>query len=65
MVTSTLVFSGQKMARKEVTVREVGARLMMPPEDVLEVCSDVNRSHSHTLLPSSLLLSCCLHRTPF
>lgn len=65
MVTSTLVFSRQKMATKEVTVREVGARLMMLPEDVLKVCRDVNRSHSHTLLPSSLLLSRCLYRAAF
>lgn len=65
VVTSTLVFSGQKMATKEVTVREVGARLMMLPKDVLEVCRDVNRSHSRTLLPSSLLLSRCLYRAPF
>lgn len=65
VVTSTPVFSRQKMATTEVTAREVGARLMMLPEDVLEVCIDVNRSHSRTLLPSSLLLSRCLYRAPF
>lgn len=64
-VTSTLVFSRQTTATKEVTVREVGARLMMLPEDVLEVCRDVNRSHARTLLPSSLLLSRRLYRAPF
>lgn len=64
VVTSTLVFSGQKMATKEVAVHEVGAHLMMLPEDVLDVCRDVNRSHSHTLLPSSLLLS-RFYQAPF